>query len=405
MSKSNLGATDSPQITTPATAPVANSRVLFGARKRGSADLSGPIAAVGNNTGNTGEHAYVIGFAYAAKVLLRSLTRRAQDTDEFIPEDALIHPIAYNARHFVELFLKDIPREIHALRGKEPEAVEGHDLKKLWPAFEKACATDRRLKEFPAKLRDAVFKMADLDPTGQTFRYRRSTGNQVHLASYAVISVREFEQDFERMFGIVNYLYDELEGIEFEYILGTYTDTLSRSDLEDIAECIGAAVVSGKAALKAAEAEIRATYLLSKSQYAEARALIENHYLFSLRAGHEQPLKELSPETLAVAAFAIVVREAADLLERLEIAALWGVLFVGDILGAAEDYDPQVKAFMEGSIPTSTEDVIRELRNKPVNLRRGLVRLGQPSLIAALDALVPPDELQQFQEFLRSHRG
>lgn len=29
----------------------------------GAADLAGPIAAVGNNTGGSGEHAYVFGFA------------------------------------------------------------------------------------------------------------------------------------------------------------------------------------------------------------------------------------------------------------------------------------------------------------------------------------------------------
>lgn len=386
------------------SASSAHSRELFGARTRGSSDLSGPIAAVGNNTGSAGEHAYVIGFGYAAQVLLRALTLRTPDADEFIPEDALIHPIAYSTRHFVELFLKDLPGEISRLRSKDAVAPEGHDLRKLWPTFEQACGADRRLAGYPAKLRDAVFTIADLDPTGQTFRYRRSTGNKVHLDKFAVISVQEFEQDFLQMFATVKDLYNELEDMRFEYILGTFTETLSRADLFDIAGRIGAAVEGGKTALSAAEAEIRGIYRLSRRQYAEARTAIEKHYSLSQLAGKERPLKELSLETLGVAVFAIFVEEPAALLSESEIAAIWGVLFAGDSLGAGEDYDPQVKAFLEGRIPTSQADVIRTLRNKPTHLRRGLVRLGQPTLIAALDALVPPDEMQQFQNVRRSHQ-
>jgi hypothetical protein len=52
----------------------------------------------------------VVGFGFAAQILLRSLTRRDlnDDPEEFVPEDALIYPLAYCTRHFVELFLKDI---------------------------------------------------------------------------------------------------------------------------------------------------------------------------------------------------------------------------------------------------------------------------------------------------------
>lgn len=143
-------------------------------------------------------------------------------------------------------------------------------------------------------------------------------------------------------------------------------------------------------------------YSLSRRQYTEARAVIEGHYWLSQLAGKERPLKEFSLETLGVAVFAIFVEDAAALLSESEVAAIWGILSAGDSLGAGEDYDPQVKALLEGRVPTSAADVIRNLRNKPTHLRRGLVRLGQLTLIAALDALVSPDEIQQFQDYRRN---
>lgn len=395
-SPSLLKAVSSPSGSSPEDA---DARALFGARRSGI-DLQGPIAAVGANTGGSGGHAYVIGFGLAAQVLLRSLTWReaSGDPEEFIPEDALIHPLAYCARHFVELFLKDVPHELHALRNAEFKSEEHHDIQKLWGAFDVACCVDRRLREFPDRLRDAVMAIAALDPTGQTFRYRNNRDNEQHLRDLAVIYVPEFERSFMRMFDTVKELYAHIEGLQWEYSLGTYTENLSRSDLMEVAQRLGEAAKEGKQALRSAQVSICADFSLSRRQYHLAREQIDNHYGLSQRAGKERPLKDLTSETLGVTVVAIFVEEAASLLAESDVAAIWGVLSVGDVLGGSEDYDPQVQAFLDRKIPTGTQDVLRALRNKPTQLRKGLARLGQMTLLEALDSMVPLDELLQIEE-------
>jgi hypothetical protein len=380
-------------------------RTLFGALPCGT-DRDGPIAAVGTNTGGSGGHAYVIGFGLAAKLLLRSLTRRdaGRDPEEFVPEDALIHPIAYCTRHFVELFLKDIPLELYGLRQMEFKAEEHHDIGKLWSSFEAACNHDRRTREFPAKLRDAVMAIATLDPTGQTFRYRNDTESRIHLEDLAVIYVPEFEQAYLRMLETVQELYALLEGLQLEYALGTYTESLSRSDLMDIAQRIGVAAEVGKQELKAAQKGICTDYSLSLRQYELARAQIDKHYGLSSLAGTEKPLKELTVEVLGVAVFAIFVEEVESLLSEPDVAAIWGVLCAGDAMCGSEDYDPQVQCFLERSIPTGRADALRALRSRPTRLRRGLQKLGQRTLLKALDSMVPIEELKQIEKAYRHDR-
>lgn len=380
-------------------------RALFGALPCGT-DRSGPIAAIGTNTGGSAEHAYVIGFGLAAKVLLRSLTRRSTggDPDDFVPEDALVHPIAYCTRHFVELLLKDVPRELHGLRQVEFKAEEHHDIGKLWDSFEAACNLDRRTREFPNKLHDAVMAIASLDPTGQTFRYRTDTLNKIHLEDLAVIYVPIFEQSFVRMLETVQDLYSQLEGLQFEYSLGTYTENLSRSDLMDIAERIGVAGKGGKQTLKVVQKSICSDYSLSRRQYELARSEIDKHYRLSFLAGREKPLKELTVEVLGVAVFAIFVKEVETLLSEQDVAAIWGVLCAAEVMGRSEDYDPQVQGFLAGTIPTGRHDALRALRRRPTGLRKGLQRLGQGTLLRALDSLVPPEELQQIEQFYRNER-
>jgi hypothetical protein len=375
-------------------------RARFGARSQGL-DLDGPIAAIGTNTGGSGGHAYVVGFGFAAQILLRSLTRRGwnEDPDDLVPEDALIYPLAYCTRHFVELFLKDIPQEIHALRGVAFRSEEHHAIDELWVAFEAACALDRRLREFPERLRDSVMAIAALDPTGQTFRYRRDKDDELHLKDLAIIYVRQFEQSYMAMFEAVKDMYSLVEALQLEYVLGTYTENLSRFDLREIAQRIGQAAKEGKEALRATQAKICTDFSLSRSQYQLARDQIEQHHELSQLAGRERPLKELTPEILGVAFLAIFEDDAAALLSQAELAAIWGVLYAADTLGASEDYDPQRQAFLDYTIPTAGHDVLRRLRNKPTHIRKGLGRLGQSTLQQAWDSMVPSEELRLIEEY------
>lgn len=381
-------------------------RRLFGAFPHG-VNTMGVVAGVGKNTGGDGRRAYVMGFGSATQVLLRSLTARTGDgdPDDFLFEDALIHPIAFCARHFVELFLKDLPREIYALRNQEFKAAGHHSIQDLWKPFADACLADRRLLSYPAKLSDAVMAMGALDPTGQTFRYRNALDGKIHLQDLQVIHVDAFESTFVALRNTVESLYQELEGLQAEYFLGTYTDQLSRQDLVEIAKRIGAAATGGKEALKAQQASIQTDYNLSRSQYAAARKVIERHYLLSELTGKERPLKKLNVVGLSALVAAINKDPAAPPLSRDEVAAAWGLARAGGPIGHCEYYDTDVKDFLAPNNTTTISDVMRELRATPTLLRKGLVKLGQRTLIQALDTLISEEQYLELERRSRIDRG
>lgn len=383
----------------PVTPDVKDPRALFGALSRG-VDLQGPIAAVGRNTDSPDGHAYVLGFGLAAQVLLRALTSRqtGSDPDLFVSEDALIYPIAFCARHFAELFLKEAPQAIHGLRGGSFKSPDHHDIERLWPDFEQACSLDRRLQHFPELLREPILAIARLDPSGQTFRYRRSSEDKLHLNDLAVIYVPQFERAFTRLLDTVKEFDSLTDGLRWEYELGTFTENLSRFDLEKIAERIGVAAATGKEALRREQRSICSEFGLSNRQYELARTKIQQDYRLSRLAGVEKPIAAIASETIAILIFSLTEADVANLLMESEVAATWGVLAAGGNPGVAEDFEPEVARFLDRTSPTSRADVIRRFRRHPTRFVRGLRRLGQSSLLAALEELFPLAELEAYEE-------
>lgn len=391
------GAKEEKALPAPAEMPKKkgpDARRLFGALPHGL-DSTGVIAAIGNNTGGSGRHAYLTGFGSATRVLIRSLTNRksGDDPQDYVPEDALILPIVFCARHFIELFLKYAPADIHALRGKKFIAPEHHSIAELWQPFAEACASDRRLRDFPEKLYGAVMAMAELDPTGQTFRYRHDKEGKTHLDDLMVIYVDAFELTFGELFEEVEELYLQIDGLRGEYGHGTYTAALSRADLIDVAERIGAAAKEGKAALKMGQKAIQQDYSLTRSEYACARKVIESNLLLSALTGKERPLSEISDETIVAIVAALKDEPGARSLTIKEMAGISAVLRAGQPYAACEHYEADVKDFLEDHLPTATSDVMRSLRFKPTMFRRGLRKLGQPTLVQQLDTLFPEVQL------------
>lgn len=372
-------------------------RLAFGALPRGL-DTFELLAAVGRNTGNESDHAYVMGYGLAAEQLFAVLnagasSRLRRKTDQVAATyvDALVYPLGFCVRHYLELALKSATREMHGLRLKSVKSDYRHGLRAIWPAFDSACAVDRRLRQFGPTLKPLVEAVASVDPTGQTFRYRANLAGHVHLEETAVIHIRSMQRTFSALRSVLDELFDELEALSWEYSFGTYTDKLSRSDLIDIAHAIGSAYdPSDKGWMKDLRASVKQKYSLSNSEFDEADKLIEERPFLSYLSGRELPLKEVTSETMGMLLIALVAAPEDDLLSELEWAGLRGIVEVMRAVGAAEDYAPTVSRYLIEGSWVDKADIARSILRHPAECARALRKLGQPGLASSFLAAWPP---------------
>lgn len=196
-------------------------------------------ACVGEN-GFVDKRTYGIGFAEAVDILTSALIAR----DERANLNTLIYPICFCARHHIELFLKAQIEQISKIRGISPiipnkpgvSISSTHDLGILWTVFANtALATDRRLADPVAQLKEFIQDIAQIDPTGQTFRYPSNTESQKHLVATPVINILSLRSRFMTLVEKIEAFENLSDALSREYSDGVYTSKLSRADLEYIA--------------------------------------------------------------------------------------------------------------------------------------------------------------------------
>jgi hypothetical protein len=261
-------------------------RITFGAFPRGF-DTLDLLAAVGSNTGGDSDYGYVFGHGLAAELLFRSLGRghggsRRKSYGSSAHVDALIYPLCYCIRHYVELSLKDAIKRIRMLRGETTPSNHSHSLQQISTHFAEACVRDRRLGIHATALKPLVDAIAAVDPTGQAFRYRASLTGDVHHRKTAVIHVRSVEITFRALREALDHLDADLDRLEWEYHLGTYTSRLSRADLFSIAEVIKNTFSQmDKGWMTKVRTYVKQMFELSNSEFDAADELIEKNRFLS----------------------------------------------------------------------------------------------------------------------------
>lgn len=218
---------------------------LFGSEPNRS-DISKYNACVGNN-GWVGMHSYIDGFQSSTVILLESLIKDVdkKDFDGFMwCLDTCVYPILFSARHFLELFLKQQVLRISYLKNKSEDDYEiklkllkTHDTHKLWKLFlaEVKSVCDIRLNKYLHKIHIFILQFHNIDSTGETFRYPYSQTNSLHLTNHSVIGLKRFYKEFlefSKVASDFSYLTDYLLK---EYRVGTYTEHLSRANIEELA--------------------------------------------------------------------------------------------------------------------------------------------------------------------------
>ncbi|SFI25465.1 hypothetical protein [Modicisalibacter xianhensis] len=258
-------------------------------------------ACVGNN-GDPGYWDYAKGFSQAANLLIDEVLNGKGFTYAF---DELIYPVCFNMRHSVELRLKgaiSVLVLLEKFRGRVFEFdLEGsHDIGNIWRFFiEKSRSVDDRYNEIVDRLNAKILDIAEIDVTGQTFRYPINRESQKHLVDVAIInfynlkeSFSEIEDALDDLHRLNKYLYDE-------YWYGTFTKRLSRKNIFYIAAQLPTRDQWGKESFVRTKSEIKEMFNIGSKELSESIKIIQGNFETAPIVGISVPLLGVS-ETILI---------------------------------------------------------------------------------------------------------
>lgn len=257
-------------------------------------------ACVGDN-GNPSYVEYAKGFSVSANILLKCVLER----DSEATADELIYPICFNMRHSVELRLKGAVQELLSLSNKRNKHLTfdlsgSHDIENIWSFFKtNAVSLDQRFNETIEKVDQTILDIAQVDATGQTFRYPIDKDSRKHLIDIGgTISCRVLWEKFGELEKNLDELHFFIDFLKEEYSLGTYTSKLSRAQLMKLAIELPAKNSWGSAEFKEIKSRIMEQYGLSSNDFSKAVRLIKNNYEFAHLISERLELLGLSVEQL-----------------------------------------------------------------------------------------------------------
>lgn len=150
---------------------------------------------------------YNEGYKMAARELASDYAKKSTSQ-----KDALVFPIIFLYRQYLELTLKDLIRELDRKLGYERECkiLENHKLLPLWDAaimqyetFIKQEIISLVFTSSPSKVRTIVNQFNQIDEDSFSFRYATNKKGQQTLNCVDHISVNNFKNQVEQ---VVSYL-------------------------------------------------------------------------------------------------------------------------------------------------------------------------------------------------------
>lgn len=257
----------------------------------GNTDL---IACVGTN-GNPSTRHYAFGFLNAADVLLEQQRMRYPKRPKY-PPDYMVYPICFNIRHGIEISLKyflDKVAFLAELRNLDSsvETTHSHNISELWACYlEVVSELDARLSSLARTLDRYISPWADIDATGQTFRYAVSNDSTKHLNDYSTIDLLKVSLNLESLKTHLEDNFHLLVELEREYELQTHTKTMSRWELYKLAQELPNRNRWGCESFKIVKERWCNERTLSAREFSKACNLIQNNREFASLIGVELPL-------------------------------------------------------------------------------------------------------------------
>ncbi|MFV8980674.1 hypothetical protein [Serratia fonticola] len=259
---------------------------------------------------------YSIGYSSAALSLI-DLALESNDTSNSV--DYLVYPICFNMRHAIELQLKEFWRSLEKLshyrkvtleehrvfKIKEnpslkkglkafPEVKESttHDIGIFWDLIsEYAPIIDRRFLDVILLMSEILSDIAEIDPTGQTFRYPSDTISKVHLVDTPLINIYALKIRFTYLRKVMCFLDDLIKWMKYEYSWCNITAHLSYFDIISAANDMKQFIGKEEPYYKSAKSEILKKYKISSNEYSRLIKAVDCNYCINSIIGNDnQPI-------------------------------------------------------------------------------------------------------------------
>ena len=223
-----------------------------------------------------------------------------------IPIDILVYPLIYSARHRIELFLKHQLIKIDYVKNKllsnknTKQIIRTHEISKLWELLKNETSFDPRFKDTIKDLDDYIKDFAQIDDTGEVFRYPISINGNKHLDSLGVVNLLSFKNRYLE-------LTDKLENLDYfssfivtEYQQKTFAGSLSREMIKKIATELPQIGTWEKNpdVIKKIKENIKTKYDISSNTLSKAINIIKTNFEFSIIIGQELKIKEITDNEL-----------------------------------------------------------------------------------------------------------
>lgn len=237
-------------------------------------------ACVGNN-GLPGYWDYAKGFSKAAVTLIEAVI---QDGGLEYRVDEMVYPICFNMRHSVELRLKGAIEElieIEKVRGRalEFDFKRSHDIRKIWEFFViNALTADDRYQAIVGRLESKISDISQVDPTGQTFRYPLDAESERHLVDVSIINLVLLRNSFLELESSLDDLHYLNTHLRREYLFETFTRSLSRKNIFEIASLLPPRSTWSDSAFDTARAGIKERFGISGAELSKSIKIIESHF-------------------------------------------------------------------------------------------------------------------------------
>lgn len=374
------------------------SNKIFGGEKAGKDTRYN--ACVGNN-GWVGMSSYIDGFQSSTVILLEALmneVKKESDFDKFIwCVDHGIYPILFSARHFLELFFKQQILRISYLKNKNEKdyflkltLLKTHDTHKLWELFLKEVKSnhDRRLYLYLDEFHKFILAFHEIDSTGETFRYPYNQNHKLHLTNHSVIGIKTFYKDFilfSKVASNFSYLTEELLS---EYKVGTYTEHLSRKDIEEIALSLPKKIYWNNLNLKKFQQDAKIKYGIGSREFRSVLDIIKQNIEFNNIVSNEYNLC-INEQKLIKFCLNCLMKNKKDLdlslsdlacirsIQEISIAVIDGKYFSEDIHYLMKHYYKEYEFYNEYALQDEINYIYRHI-NRTIN---GLNKLRQTNTL------------------------
>ena len=249
-------------------------------------------ACVGAN-GNPETEAYAHGYAECVRILVKSAIKGKTSFD------TIVYPIAYSARHYIELTLKHQLTLLSIMNqivdsSYNYKVMAIHEISILWEDFKRLASIDSRYLEIIQNADNYILDFSEIDNNGEAFRYPYSNDNYKHLSELYCIDINDLGNRFNELsaiLGKITLLTDQLIG---EYKQRSIVGNVSRDEIETIAKSLPPIETWSENSFREIKEKIKIDFSISSKQLSKIISFIKSHREFSFLINKEIRIEELS---------------------------------------------------------------------------------------------------------------